>query len=93
MKLRIPINRSLSHQFEAVDLLLSNGSTVENIAIDQSGTLLGKIVGGHDGLDESPFSFDLNHIVAYRFCAGIAARLGMAKWNYIVSKDGQADKV
>lgn len=92
MSLRIPINKSLHHQFETVDLLLSDGSTVENLAIDQSGALLGKVVGGHDGLDESPFPFKKNDIIAYRVCAGIAARLGLSKWNYIVSKDDPADR-
>ena len=84
MTIRIPLFTKLSNQFECVDLLFSNGSIIENIAIDHSGLLLGTVAGGHDGLDESPFPFTLNDIVAYRRCASITARLGLSKWIYII---------
>ena len=80
MSLRIPIGKALSHEYEAVDVQLRDGSVVENLAIDASGLILGKVVGGQDGLDESPLPFKQEDIEAYRFRAGLAARLGLAKW-------------
>ena len=80
MSLRIPLSKELSHKYETVDVRLRDGSIVEDLAIDASGLILGKVVGGHDGLDESPLPFKQEDIEAYRFRAGLAARLGLAKW-------------
>lgn len=80
MSLRIPISKALPYNFEAVDVLLRDGSVVEKLAIDASGLILGKIVGGQDGLDESPLPFKQEDIEAFRFRAGLRARLGLAKW-------------
>jgi hypothetical protein len=78
--LRIPIKKVLAHQYEAVDVLLRDGSIVENLAIDRNGLVLGKIVGGQDGINESPLPFKQEEIKAYRFRAGLAAAFGAAKW-------------
>ncbi len=80
MSLRVPIDKRPSHEYAAVDVRLRDGSIVENLAIDASGLVLGKVVGGHDGLDESPLPFKQEDIEAYRFRAGLAARLGLAMW-------------
>jgi hypothetical protein len=80
MNLRLPIDKTLPHNYEAVDVRLRDGSIVENLAIDASGLILGKVVGGHDGLDESPLPFKQEDIEAYRLRAGLAARLGLTKW-------------
>lgn len=81
MTLRIPIKKSLARKYESVDVLLRDGSIVEKLAIDGNGLVLGKIVGGHDGIDESPLPFKQEEIKAYRFRAGLAAVFGVAKWN------------
>jgi hypothetical protein len=83
MNLRIPIEKALAHKFAAVDLLLRDGSVIENLAVDASGQILGKVVGGQDGVDESPLPFGQQDIQAYRFRAGLAARLGIAKWRQL----------
>ncbi len=83
MSLRIPLEKVLRHKYTAVDLQLRNGSVVENLAIDASGLILGKVVGGHDGIDGSPLPFGQKDIEAYRFRAGLAARLGVAKWRRV----------
>ena len=57
MSLRIPINNVFQRRHQSVDLQLRDGSVVENLAIDASGFILGKVVGGHDGIDESPLPF------------------------------------
>jgi len=80
MNLRVPIDKPLSHEYESVDIELRDGSVVEKLAIDSSGLILGKVVGGHDGLDESPLPFNQEDIRAFRFRAGLAARIGLAKW-------------
>ncbi len=80
MSLRIPISRTRPHKYETVDVRLNSGSVLENLAIDSSGLILGKVVGGHTGLDESTLPFEQKDIEAYRFRAGFAARLGLAKW-------------
>ena len=80
MTLRIPIEKPLTHRYEGVDILLRDGSIVENLAIDSDGLVLGKIVGGQDGIDESPFPFKQEEIKAYRFRAGLAGVFGVAKW-------------
>jgi hypothetical protein len=80
MNLRIPINKALSRKYKTVDVLLCNGSVVQKLAIDASGIILGKVVGGQDGLDESPLPFKQGDIEAYRFRSGLRARFGLAKW-------------
>ena len=80
MSLRIPISKALSRKYEAVDVQLRDGSVVEKLAIDASGVILGKVVGGQDGLDESPLPFKQEDIEAYRFRSGLTAQLGLAKW-------------
>ena len=80
MSLRLPIEKGLPHKYVAVDLQLRDGSVVENLAIDGSGLLLGKVVGGQDGIDQSPLPFKQGDIQAYRLRTGLAARLGVAKW-------------
>lgn len=82
MSLRIPLERISPDQFAAVDLQLLDGSVVENVAVDASGLVLGKVVGGQDGIDESPLPFKQEDIRAYRLRAGIMARLGLAKWRW-----------
>lgn len=83
MNLRIPLDRVLPHKYAAVDLQLHDGSVVENVAIDAAGRILGKVVGGQDGIDESPFPFSQEDISAYRFQIGLAARLGIARWRKV----------
>ena len=83
MRLRIPIGQPLSHKYEVVDVRLQDGSIVENLVIDSFGLILGKNVGGHDGVDESTLPFEQEDMGAYRFRAGLASRLGLAKWRRI----------
>jgi len=82
MSLWIPLTRTLPHDYEVIDVQLRNGSIVQHLAIDAAGIILGKVVGGHDGLDQSPLTFKQEEIQAYRFRAGLAARLGLAKWHH-----------
>lgn len=79
MNLRLPIGKVLSHKCEAVDVRLRDGSVVENPASNASGLILGSVVGGHYSLDESPLPFKQWDVEAYRFRAGLAAPLGLAK--------------
>ena len=88
MSLRIPVRKALSHKYEAVDVQLRDGSVVENLAIDASGLILGKVVGGQDGLDESPLPFKQEDIKAYRLRAGLVAWLGLAKWQRLEQRQG-----
>jgi hypothetical protein len=88
MSLRIPISKARLHKYEIVDVQLRDGSIVENLAIDAFGLILGKVVGGHAGLDEAPLPFDQQDIAAYRFRAGLAARLGLAKWQTMEASEG-----
>jgi hypothetical protein len=67
-------------RYEAVDLQLRDGSVVENLAIDASGIILGKIVDGQDGIDESPLPFKQEDTRVFRFRAALGARLGMTHW-------------
>ena len=83
MSLHIRLGKALSQKFGTVDVLLRDGSVVENLAIDSSGLILGKVVGGHDGLDESPQPFKQEEIKAFRFRSGLAARFGLAKWQHM----------
>jgi hypothetical protein len=91
MSLRVPIHKPLSHKYEAVDVRLGGGRIGENLAINSYGFIIGSIVGGHDGLDESPLPFKQENIEAHRFRAGLAGRLGPAKWHPACG-DGHADK-
>ena len=70
MNLQIPLARKLPYKFEGVDILLRDGAIVENIAVDSEGNLLGRIVGGHDGIGESSIDFEQDDVVAYRFRRG-----------------------
>ncbi len=80
MNLQIPLSRPLSHIFETVDVQLRDGSVVENLVVDANGVILGIAVGGQDGVDNSALPFKQDDIQAYRFRAGLGARLGMAQW-------------
>jgi hypothetical protein len=84
MNLQIPLKKRLPHKFNAIDIKLRDGSVVENVAIDASGIILGKIVGGQDGIDDSPLPFRQGDIGAFRFRAGLGSRLGMARWNVLL---------
>jgi len=77
--IRVPLDQALSHRCTAIDLQLRDRSIVENLAIDADGIVLGKIVGGHDGVDETPLPFKQENIMRYRFRA-LAAQFGTAKW-------------
>lgn len=83
MSLRIPLTSGLPHKFAGIDVRLRNGTIIENLAIDASGLILGKIVGGHDGIDDRPLPFQQEEIEAYRLQGGLKARLGLNKWHRI----------
>jgi hypothetical protein len=81
---RIPIQKTLAYKYTAIDLQLRDRSIVENFAVDRNGFILGKILGGRDRIDESPLPFQQEDIQAYRYRAGLAARLGIARWHNLV---------
>jgi hypothetical protein len=83
MTLRIPLAGPLRAEYVAVDVRLRDGSIVENLAIDSTGLILGKIVGGHDGVDGSPLPFKQEDMGDYRFRAGLASWFGLAKWRRV----------
>lgn len=83
MSMRVPILNHNSRNYSAVDVRLRDGSVLENIAIDGTGMILGRIIGGQDGLDERPLPFNQEEVAAYRLRAGFAARFGMAKWRLL----------
>lgn len=77
--MRIPIKKPIHEKAIVVDLKLRDGLVVDRIAIDANGEILGKVVGGQAGLDESPLPFCQDDVIAYRR-RGLAARLGIAPW-------------
>ena len=81
MSLHVPLEARLPHKYEAVDLRLRDGTVFENLAVDAVGSILGKVVGGQDGLDERPLPFKQEDVIAYRRRAGLAARFGLARWH------------
>jgi hypothetical protein len=52
MALRIPSDKVAAYQFLSVDLRLRDGTVIEEVAVDSSGTILGKVVGGQTGIDD-----------------------------------------
>jgi len=78
--MRVSLKKPLKEKTIVVDLKLQDDSIVERIAVDTNGEIMGKVIGGHDGLDESPLPFRQEDIIAYRR-RGLAAKIGMAKWH------------
>ena len=62
------------------DVRMRDATIFEMIAVDPNGYLTGRIIGGHDGIDERPLPFSETDVEAYRYRGGIAYRLGMRKW-------------
>ena len=83
MNLRIFLDKAWPHKFVAIDLRLRDGSVIENLAVNSDGFILGKIIGGQDGIDESPLSFKQEDIQAFRLRSGLLARLRIATWRRV----------
>ena len=80
-KLRLHLAAKHPHRSSAVDVRLRDGTIVENLAVDETGLILGKVVGGQDGIDPRPLPFRQEEIEAYRRLGGFfATRFGLTKW-------------
>ena len=81
--LKLPIQPQFKRKFSAADIKLKDGTEHYLIAVDREGNLLGKIIGGHTGIDESPLSFTQRDIAAFRPYWGFLARVGIRRWTQI----------
>lgn len=81
--MQIPTSPPKGYKYAVVDLKLRDGKIIPKVAIDESGTLLGNVIGGHDGVDTKPLGFCQSDIVAFRPCFGLAARFGLAGWRTV----------
>ena len=81
---KLPLQPQFKRKYSAVDIKLKDGREYPAIAIDRDGNLLGKIVGGQTGLDES-LPFTARDIAAYRPYWGLLAHLGFRRWNQLPS--------
>jgi hypothetical protein len=80
MNARINIKTPFKHRFSSADIKLKDGREFECIAVNQSGELLGRVVGGQTGIDEATLPFSSDEISAYRPYWGTLARLGLRRW-------------
>lgn len=68
-------------RFEVVHLRLQDGKIHRNYVVSENGIILGRIVGGHDGVDSTAIDFSSgDDIVAVRRGAGLIATLGLTRW-------------
>jgi hypothetical protein len=82
-KVQLPLTKTLTGQeFCVVDIRLKSGEIVKYLLLDRDGFLVGRVVGGHTGVDYSPLPFNSADVDSFRR-RGWAARFGMAKWHRI----------
>jgi hypothetical protein len=80
-KIQLPLNKTLTGQeFSVVDIRLKSGEIVKYLLLDSNGFLLGRVIGGHTGVDYAPLSFTYADVDSFRR-RGWAARFGIAKWH------------
>lgn len=80
-KVQLPLTKELTGQeFSVVDIRLKSGEIVKYLLLDRDGFLLGRVVGGHTGVDYAPFPFTSADVDSFRR-RGWAAKFGIAKWH------------
>jgi hypothetical protein len=82
-KIRLPCSKADTGKgFAVVDLRLKSGEIVRYVLLDENGYAVGRVIGGHSGVDETPFSFEQKDVESFKRRSW-AAKFGLAKWKRV----------
>ena len=71
----------MDHVQQVVELKLRDGRILRPLVVDESGMLLGRVVGGQDGLVPLTENFETDDVIAVRRIDGLLRSLGLSRWH------------
>ncbi len=82
-KIRLPLTQGeTGKDYAVVDIRLKSGEIVQYVLLDKDGYAVGHVVGGHTGVDETPFGFEQKDVESF-MQRSWAAKFGFAKWQRV----------
>lgn len=70
----------MDHVQQVVEMKLRDGRILRPLLVDETGTLLGRVVGGQDGVVPITESLDGSDVIAIRRIDGMLRSLGLSSW-------------
>jgi hypothetical protein len=81
--IRLPLTQAeTGKDYAVVDVRLKSGEIVQYVLLDKDGYAVGRVVGGHTGVDESPLGFEQKDVDSFKRRSW-AAKFGFAKWRRV----------
>lgn len=80
IRLPTPLWNQLRPEAQEVAIRLKNGNILDGLVVSEKGDIWGKLVGGHDGVEELSVRFESDDIIAVRSKAGLLGQSGFRRW-------------